>query len=248
MRELDLNEVKEFVNENIVRFHENKLKCLQNLNLKTILRKKNPYLFKAKNISSPYELIRGILEALLSSSEEKIFGDFLEDLATFISGKTTDGRKSAATGIDLEFVNSNTLYLVSIKSGPNWGNAAQQKKQEADLQKAVKIVKQSKRRTNVEPVLGICYGKTKTTYLRGYMKVVGQNFWYFISHNQNLYTDIIEPLGYKAIEHNEAFTIKRGLIENAFAAQLVEEFCIKGTLDWKKLVQFNSGNLDLELS
>ena len=55
------------------------------LDLKTILRKKNPYLFKAKNINLASDLIREILDAFLYSSEEKLFGDFLEDLATFIS-------------------------------------------------------------------------------------------------------------------------------------------------------------------
>jgi DNA modification methylase len=34
--------------------------------------------------------------------------------------------------------------------------------------------KQSKRAANVQPVLGICYGKTRTSYLRGYLKVVAR--------------------------------------------------------------------------
>ncbi|MCP4361921.1 MAG: hypothetical protein GY796_28245, partial [Chloroflexi bacterium] len=45
----------------------------------------------------------------------------------------------------------------------------------------------------------------RTSYLRGYLKVVGQNFWYLISENKDLYTDIIEPIGYRAKQHNEAF-------------------------------------------
>jgi hypothetical protein len=71
------------------------------------------------------------------------------------------------------------------------------------LQKAVAKVKQSRFGTNVQAVLGICYGKTKTSYLRGYLKVVGQNFWYLISENEDLYTDIIEPIGYRAKQHND---------------------------------------------
>jgi len=176
MEKLNIDEVNDFVNKNISIFHQSKLNTLKSINLKSLLKKKNPYLFKAKNITVAGDLVRNILDAFLSSSEEKLFGDFLEELAIFISSRTCNGRKSAATGIDLEFVNKGTHYLVSVKSGPNWGNSSQQKKQELDFQNAVKVLKQSRHKLNVEPVLGICYGKIKTSYVRGYLKVVGQNF------------------------------------------------------------------------
>lgn len=44
----------------------------------------NPYLFKAKNITTTGELVKGLHDAHLSSQEEGIFGDFLEGLAVFI--------------------------------------------------------------------------------------------------------------------------------------------------------------------
>jgi len=245
VEKLNLNDVKDFVNKNICIFHQNKLKVLEGMKLKEILKKKNPYLFRAKNITVASDLISNLLDAFLSSSEEELFGNFLEELAVFISSKTCKGRKSAATGIDIEFINRGTLYLVSIKSGPNWGNNAQQNKQQQDLQTAVRVLKQTNHKLNVQPVLGICYGKTKTTFLRGYMKVVGQNFWYLISENENLYTDIIEPLGYRAKQHNDAFVKQKGRVINSFTQEFMPEFCDNGEINWKKLVQFNSGNLDL---
>lgn len=246
MKTLNLKEVNNFVNENIDKFHTNKIKSLEMLNLKTILRKKNPYLFKAKNINLASDLIHEILDAFLYSSEEKLFGDFLEDLAIFISSKTCNGRKSAATGIDLEFTNKNAHYLVSIKSGPNWGNSSQQKKQESDFINVVKVLKQSKHTLNAQPVLGICYGRVKTSFLRGYMKAVGQNFWYLISENENLYTDIVEPLGYKAKQHNDTFVKQKSRVMNLFTQEFMKSFCENGNINWKKLVEFNSGNLDLK--
>ena len=159
-----------------------------------------------------------------------------------------NGRKSAATGIDLEFVSKGTHYLVSVKSGPNWGNSSQQEKQERDFQIAVKVLKQSNRMLNVQPVLGICYGKVKTSYLRGYLKVVGQNFWYLISEDENLYTDIIEPLGYRAKQHNAKFMKQKSKIINLFTQEFLADFCDDGLINWKKLVEFNSGNLDLKKS
>ena len=97
-------------------------------------------------------------------------------------------------------------------------------------------------------MLGICYGKTRTTYTkRGYLKVVGQNFWYLISENRDLYTDIIEPIGYRAKEHNDAFYRQKDRVVNRFTKQFLDEFCDStGSIDWVELVEFNSGNYDLD--
>ena len=95
MNNLNLMDVCEFVNENIVDFHERRIRSLESLDLNKLL-KKNPYLFRAKNITTANELIVNLLDAFLSSSEEKLFGDFLEELAVFIAGKTFNGHKSTA--------------------------------------------------------------------------------------------------------------------------------------------------------
>jgi hypothetical protein len=247
MTPLDLDQVREYVNENIVYFHRNRAKSLEDLTLSRLLRK-NPYLFRAKNLTTAGELIQSLLEAFLSSSEEKHFGDFLENLAVFVAGETCGGHKSTAQGVDLEFINDGTHYVVSVKSGPNWGNSSQQKKLAQDLRDAVIRVRQSRVAARVEPVLGICYGKTRTSYMQaGYLKVVGQNFWYLISQNKNLYTDIIEPIGYRAKEHNDAFEAEKNRIINRFTGQFISKFCdLTGTIDWVKLVEFNSGNFDLD--
>lgn len=247
MRNLNLDEVNKYVNENIVTFHEAKCRTLKETDLSNLLKNKNPYLFRAKNVLTAAELVTLLLEAKLSSSEEKLFGDFLEDLALFVSSKTCGGRKSAATGIDLEFKDESKHYVVSVKSGPNWGNSAQQGKQQQDFQTAISVLKQSRHTIDVQAVLGICYGKTRTSHLRGYLKVTGQNFWYFISGNENLYTDIVEPLGNRARQHNTRFNKEKAKIVNRFTAGVLKAFCTEqGAIDWKKLVEFNSGNLDLK--
>ena len=245
MNPLDLEKVCTYVNDNIVEFHNHRIKSLEGLNLDRLLTK-NPYLFKAKNIVTANELILDLLDAFLSSSEEKLFGDFLEGLAVFVAEMTCAGHKSTAQGVDLEFTNNSVYYIVSIKSGPSWGNSSQQDKLEQDFKNAVTRVKQSKRGINIQPVLGICYGKTKTSYLRGYIKVVGQNFWCLISENQNLYTDIVEPVGYRAKEHNESFLVEKSMVVNRFTKAFIERFCDdNGAINWIRLVEFNSSNFDL---
>jgi hypothetical protein len=108
---LNLDKVCEFVNDNIIDFHARKISSLENLTLEKLL-KKNPYLFKAKNITTAGELISSLLNAFLSSSEEKLFGDFLEELAVFIAGQTFNGHKSSATGVDLEFFKNEVHFTI----------------------------------------------------------------------------------------------------------------------------------------
>lgn len=74
MNPLNLDEVREYVNKNIVDFHERRVKSLEELELDKLL-KKNPYLFRAKNLVTAGDLVTDLLMAFLSSSEEKLFGD-----------------------------------------------------------------------------------------------------------------------------------------------------------------------------
>ena len=90
-----------------------------------VIKRKNPYLFKAKNINTAQDFVKTILDAFLSSQEEGIFGGFLEELAIFICSEVYGGQKSSAEGIDLEFEKDSIRYIVSIKSGPNWENSSQ---------------------------------------------------------------------------------------------------------------------------
>jgi hypothetical protein len=246
VKKLGLTDVRKFVDEKTCKLYKAEIEILNEIKLNSLLRKKNAYFLAFSGISSAPDFVEHALDVFLWPIDEKLFGDVLRDLAVFIAGKTCGGRKSPATGIDLQFENKGTLFLVSVKSGPSWGNKSQQDKQEADFKKAVRVLKQSRHTMNVQPVLGICYGRTKTSYVRGALKVVGQNFWYFISENRELYTDIIEPLGHRAKQHNEKFARLKGKIVNSFTKDFIGEFCDKeGAIDWKKLVEFNSGNLDL---
>jgi len=52
--------------------------------------------------------------------------------------------------------------------------------------------------------------------------------------------DIIEPLGHRAKERNEAFYNEYTRIVNVFTQTFAEEFCENGVIQWEKLVRFNS--------
>ncbi|RLD06893.1 MAG: cytosolic protein [Chloroflexi bacterium] len=242
MQPLNLNDVFLYVEDNIGDFHNRKLLSLRNLKLEKILKRKNPYLFKAKNVI-PQELTKGILDAHLSSQEETIFGGFLEGLAIFVCGKVWNGRKSSAEGIDLEFERDNKHYIVSVKSGPNWGNSSQIKRMKNNFQKAKRILRTSgSNMPHIVAVNGCCYGKNKSQDKGDYFKICGQEFWNLISENDHLYLDIVEPLGVQAKERNEEFSENYNDILTQFTREFLNIFCLdSGKIDWDKLVQFNSG-------
>ncbi len=237
---MDRARVIKYIEGNIGAFHKARLLALEKLKLDEVLRRKNPYLFKAKNILTAQDLVEGILEAHLSSQEEAMFGDFLEGLARFICEKEYRGRKSAAEGIDLELKRRGIHYIVSIKSGPNWGNSGQIEKMKSDFVKAKRVLRTNNPSLNVVAINGCCYGRNNRPDRGEYFKYCGQEFWQFISGDENLYTAIIEPLGHKAKDKNQAFLESYAQVINRFTHDFSAKFCVNGKIDWIKLVQFNS--------
>lgn len=63
MKKLKLTEVTEYVESNIGVFHEKRIERLKGLKLKTVLKKKNPYLFKAKYLLTASDIVKGITDA-----------------------------------------------------------------------------------------------------------------------------------------------------------------------------------------
>lgn len=74
-----------------------------------------------------------------------------------------------------------------------------------------------------------------------YMKFCGQEFWEFISGDNRLFVDIVEPLGYQAKERNDQFYTEYSRILNIFTQEFMDDFCDDGRINWGDLVQFNSG-------
>jgi hypothetical protein len=241
MRPINLNDVVNFVEGNIGEFHERRADSLKSLKLTQVLKRKNPYLFKAKNINDAHDLVKLILDAHLSSQEETIFGEFLENLAIFVCGEVFGGRKSVAEGIDLEFKRDDVLYVVSVKSGPNWGNSGQIKRMVDDFKQAKRILRTGNNRANIQAVNGCCYGRENKPDKGDYLKLCGQEFWEFVSGNNRLYIEIVDPLGYRAKERNEEFLAEYSRILNLFTQEFMSEFCVEGRIDWDKFVKFNSG-------
>jgi len=241
MKKLDLPQVYRYVEDKISIFHKRRLDYVQNkVDLLKILRQKNPYLFRAKNVMTAQDLVKGFLDAFLQSQEETLFGDFIEGLAIFVCDKVYGAKKSELTGIDLEFEKNAVIYIVEIKAGWNWGNSSQIRQLRVNFENAKKVLNK-KTDKKVIAINGCCFGKDNQPDKGGYLKLCGQQFWELISGDSELYIRIIEPIGHKSKQKNEEFMENYSQIINKLTFEFSQEFCDNGKINWAKLVEYNSG-------
>ena len=107
-------------------FYRRRTAKINELKLLNVLRRKNPYLFKALGIGKASEIVEGILAATVSSSDETLFGDaFFEPLAKFVSGGTV----APSEGVDVAIETDDTYRAIAVKSGPSVFNAQSRKRQ-----------------------------------------------------------------------------------------------------------------------
>ena len=107
-------------------FYGTLIEKIDTLDIKKVIKRKNPYLYRAKAMESASEIVESVLSAFVTSSEETIFGNcFFEPIAIAVSG----GNKALAEGIDLMIQDddSNTIYAIAVKSGPSVFNADSKK-------------------------------------------------------------------------------------------------------------------------
>ena len=111
-------------------FYTNLISNIDKLNIKKVMKRKNPYLFRAKAMNGAAQIIDAILAAFVSSSEETIFGNvFFEPIAT----AAAQGQKALAEGVDIMVERDNTIYAIAVKSGTSVFNADSRKKQEQNF-------------------------------------------------------------------------------------------------------------------
>lgn len=241
-KQIDEQAVEAAIAHSLEVFYNSLLDKINSVNINDILKRKNPYLYRAKAIQSASEIVESVLAATVSSSEETIFGNcFFEPLAIAASG----GSKALAEGIDImiEDKEENTVYAIAVKSGPSVFNADSKKRQEQNFNAARKLAQQAK--AIYEPIIGYCYGKKRSTG-RGrptiYKELAGQDFWYELTGDPDFYVHIIDYMGNKPEKYLERYRESYNKASNRLIKQFTEQFCKPdGSIDWDQLVRFNSG-------
>ncbi len=223
---------------------------MNSLRLTSVLRRKNPYLFKAKNIELAGELVRSIVDAFLSSQEETIFGNLLEGFAVHVSQMLYGGFKSELKSVDLEFERDDKYYMVGIKSGTNWGNSDQINKMRDNFKLAKEILHARGVSTEIIAVNGCMYGKDRVPFKKHadtdkqYYKYAGQDFWRLISGDDNLYREMIAPIDKEARQKDETFKKAYAAKINEMTQDFITNFTTNNQIDWIKLVDYVSKRED----
>ncbi len=220
-----------FVSAGIAEFHARRLE------------RKNPYLLRAKGLGSAEAIVRELLDDHLALQEASLFGFFLEQLAIHVCAEAYGGRKSAVEGIDLEFEKGGTKYLVSIKSGPNWGNSSSIAKMEDHFRRARRVLgTNTAAGTRVVAVNGCCYGRVATEDRGDYLKLAGQRFWTLISGDDSLYLRIADLVGDGVGSPPASFEDRYEATLRRFATEFAEAYCdTGGAVLWHRLIEMNSG-------
>ena len=110
-----------------------------------------------------------------------------------------------------------------------------------DFKSAKVTIRTQNRLQHVVAINGCCYGRDNRPDKGDYLKLCGQSFWSFISGEEDFYVQIIEPLGHRAKEKNEAFQQASDKLINRMTRDFMAQFCLEdGSIDWSLLVRFNS--------
>jgi hypothetical protein len=250
MKKLNYEKLNIFIASDVIKpFYEIRIERLKLAKLSTILKRKNPYLFKAKNIETAGDLAKGVLDAFLSSQEETIFGDLMENLAIHICHEIFNGKKAEKgkyRSVDLIFDRDKKSYIVSIKSGPNWGNSDQINIMKKNLKIAKKILSDNFQKNNIIAINGCIYGKDSNPHKvsrdsnLSYFKVCGQSFWELISGDDQLYKKIIQPLDKEVKKRDDLFKKLYTEKINEMTKDIVNLFYTKNNLDWNKIIDYIS--------
>lgn len=221
-------------------FYASLTENLDNINLNKILKKKNPYLYRAKGINNAAQVVDCILSAFVSSSEETIFGNtFFEPIAIMVSG----GQKAVTEGVDITVDKNNTIYSIAVKSGTSVFNADSRKRQEQNFQSAQKRAQQAHRA--FFPVVGYGYGKKKVSPKneKFYKELAGKDFWEWLTGDPSFYTKIVDYMGQKPDIFSASFEEAYNKAQNRMVRDFTLNYCKDdGSIDWVKLIEYNSGN------
>lgn len=233
---LSSDKIIELAEEKIAIFYDRRIEAIKSLDISSVLKRKNPYLYKALGFTKSEEIVRELLSAYSISSYEGIFGDaFFEPLAEEICG----GEVADATDVDIIKRLDNMYRAYAIKSGTNVFNASSRANQKKSFQMLRGRVQ--KRNIAFDAVVGYGYGnKTSNGGNSNFREISGQALWKELSGNDDCYLEIskfsFEVVKQKKKEFNDEFEslVKKSIVE------FDNLFCNNDEIDWEKWIKYNS--------
>lgn len=236
--EMDTKKLEAEIARCLKDFYKSRLQGLEKLSLRKVLCKKNAYLYRALGIEKASEIVEQNLAAFIISSDETIFGNcFFEPIARIASG----GKVSDAEGVDFTVESDERYLAVAVKSGPNWGNRDQHKRQSTNFDslrnRLYKIQKQ------FDPLVGQAYGRqsSEPTENSRFRRRSGQAFWREITGDPDFYLNIIRLMKDVPAKNRPIYRAMWDQAVNRFTAEFIKDFCDdSGAIQWERLVSFSS--------
>ncbi|OFI07098.1 hypothetical protein CLOACE_05030 [Clostridium acetireducens DSM 10703] len=202
-----LQKAKEFFKDIIVESHIRNTKKLFKLKEFNI----NPFLitYLANYLTgnnNPESIAKALIyPRVLGTSINTLFGNRLQTFCI----KVLSGFASTTSGIDIEFIDAldNRRKYCQIKAGPNTINKDDVETIKNHFTSVRKLARTNGLSIQFDDlVLGVMYGTEKelsANYKRvneEYPVIVGQDFWYRITGDEDFYSDLIKAFGEVAIE------------------------------------------------
>ena len=205
---------------------------LSELKMRDIVRRKNPYLYRASGVSTCDEFVNRAFTEYTSTIGENYFGAFFESVARIVSG----GVKPASGGeIDLEVRHGNAAYLYAIKSGPGGFNSSSEAKARTDLGHAERRLRQD--RVTTHKKMAFAYGRRTTSFNDGVEKLASKEFWSELSGDEQFYKKLLDICAELApLFESDVNTPYQRLLREAH-----ELFCEDDGIEWDKVIRIVSG-------
>lgn len=239
--QLPPEELEQLIATRLAIFYDRRIQTLQKLDLWKTLQRKNPYLFRAIGIQDASEIIKELLKAYISSSDEGIFGHvFFEPIVKAV-GKATEAEQ---IGMDVIIETDEVYMVVQVKSGPNWGNADQKRKLKDNFTNAREDFLRKNLNKEFRALLGQCYGRTNTasSEKRLYETQSGQMFWEEITGDPDFYLKLMQLMKDYPIRHRPDYQEAWDYAVNRFTKEFLNHFSTaNGAIDWEKIARLNSG-------
>ncbi len=243
---MDDRKLEKLIRSSLADFYRRRTAALETLKLAKVLRRKNPYLFRAKGIGNAAEMITELLSAHVSSSDETIFGDaFFEPICKHVSKFII----AAARGSDFVLETDDAYQAISLKSGTNAFNSDQVSKLNdrfREMEDSLRATLRTLRKQFV-PIMGCAYGRGNLppAKSRRYYKLAGQEFWQRVTGDAEFYLKLVRFMRDDPDKHKPVFAEAWDRAVNRLAGEFIKDFCDpSGKILWEKLVEFNSGHSD----
>ena len=198
MTAISTEKLENKVGELLRTFYGKRIESLGDLKLTDVLKRKNPYLYRATSSGDASDIVKELLRARISSSDETIFGnDFFEPLAVWVAVQTyqddssVSARISSASGVDVEIEFANRLMVIAVKSGTSVFNSQSREKQKDQFSSARKRL--HKVQKQFDPVVGYSYGRVNSKE-PAFRTIAGQAFWEELSGETDFYLRLVDAM------------------------------------------------------